>query len=404
MNLALRDIQHGAGRFALTALGIGMLLMVVMGMGGIYRGIVEDAVLLVDRVGADLWVVQRGTRGPFAEQSRVPATLVRRVEAVPGVAAARAFVYQTIQREHAGRPLRLAIVGLDWPDDRGERVPLAAGRPLGRGHLELIADRSLGLPVGERLRLGRDVYTVVGRSSGMISSGGDGVAFVTARDAQAITADVPGEHTRLERAARRARAARQELTAVQPALLERADAPATQLAALGPASISAVLVRLRPGVAARQVADVIGGWADVRALTAQEQRDLLLTGNVAKVRAQIGLFRALLTVIATIVMALILYTLTLDKLHSIALLKLIGAPTRVILGLILEQALLLGVLGYLVALAAGAWLFPRFPRRVILVNEDLAALALVVLAISVVSSALGVVRALRVSPGEALSA
>ena len=72
MNLATKDIRHNLGRFALTSLGIGMLLMVVMGMGGIYRGVVEDATLLIDRVDADLWIVQRNTRGPFAELSRVP--------------------------------------------------------------------------------------------------------------------------------------------------------------------------------------------------------------------------------------------------------------------------------------------------------------------------------------------
>jgi len=75
MNLAAQDIRHNAGRFALTAIGIGLLLMTVMGMSGIYRGMIEDALLVVDRRGADLWVVQRGTRGPFAEISRVPANL-----------------------------------------------------------------------------------------------------------------------------------------------------------------------------------------------------------------------------------------------------------------------------------------------------------------------------------------
>ncbi len=38
MNLAAQDIRHNAGRFALTAVGIGLLLMTVMGMSGIYRG------------------------------------------------------------------------------------------------------------------------------------------------------------------------------------------------------------------------------------------------------------------------------------------------------------------------------------------------------------------------------
>ena len=51
MNLAAKDIQHNLGRFALTTLGIGMLLMIVMGMAGIYRGLIEDATLLVERIG-----------------------------------------------------------------------------------------------------------------------------------------------------------------------------------------------------------------------------------------------------------------------------------------------------------------------------------------------------------------
>ena len=58
--------------------------MIVMGMAGIYRGLIEDATLLVERIGADLWIVQRDTRGPFAEVSRVPKTLVYRVAGGPG--------------------------------------------------------------------------------------------------------------------------------------------------------------------------------------------------------------------------------------------------------------------------------------------------------------------------------
>ena len=110
MNLAAKDIRHNFGRFSLTTIGIGLLLMIVMGMGGIYRGLIEDATLLTDRIGADLWIVQRDTRGPFAEISRVPANLVHRVAAVPGVATAREFVYHTIQREREGKPLRIAVL------------------------------------------------------------------------------------------------------------------------------------------------------------------------------------------------------------------------------------------------------------------------------------------------------
>lgn len=403
MNLASRDIRHNLGRFALTTIGVGMLLMVVMGMGGIYRGIIEDATLLIERIGADLWVVQRDTRGPFAEISRVPGSLLHRVLAVPGVSVAREFVYHTIQREHHGRPLRMAVLGLSWPMDRGEWLPLVAGRPLAQNHYEMLADQSLGLWLGERVHLGKDTYTVVGTTEYMISSAGDGLAFFTVRDAQAIQFDTPAEATRLERAARQARGERSELGIQQPSLVRHAARPANQLPAIARPQLSAVMASVKPGYSVRAVAATIAGWDDVSVHTQEEEEQFLLKGSVEKVRRQIGLFRVLLTIIAGIIMALILYTLTLDKIHDIALLKLIGAPNTMILGLILQQAIALGVLGYGIAYLLGQKIFPRFPRRVILTSDDLIQLAGIVLAISVLSSVLGIWKAISVDANQALS-
>jgi len=403
MNLAVKDIRYNLGRFALTAVGIGMLLMIVMGMGGIYRGIIADATLLVDKIGADIWIVQRDTRGPFAELSRVPRNLVDRVAAVPGVQAAREFVYHTIQRTRNGQALRIAVLGLNWPTDRGEWLPLVAGRPLGQNHYEMIADQTLRFRLGANVSLGKETYTVVGITRGMLGSGGDGLAFFTIGDALAIQFDEPGEAVRLERAARRARGTRIDVGRVQPGLLERADMISSEIPALRSAQITAVMVNIAPGACEGDIAEIISAWGDVTVYTTDQQRELLLKGTVEKVRRQIGLFRLLLTIISAIIMALILYTLTLDKLHDIALLKLIGAPNRVILGLILQQAIVLGGLGYGIAYLLGQKVFPRFPRRVILTDEDLMQLAVIVLAISVLASTLGIWKALRVAPNEALS-
>lgn len=403
MNLAIRDIRHNLGRFVLTTVGVGLLLMVVMGMGGIYRGVIEDATLLIDRVGSDLWVVQHKTRGPFAEVSRVPPNLVHRVLAVPGVSTAREFVYHTIQRERNGKPLRIAVLGLSWPIDKGEWLPLTTGRHLSQNHFEMIADESLRLPVGEHIPLGKETYTVVGTTKNLISSNGDGIAFVTVGDAQAIQFDVPGESIRLERASREARGREFEPALQQPMLLENADRPAGELPAIPRPQLSAVMVGVAPGVDPNSVTSVIHGWSDVSVYSRDGQRNLLVEGSVEKIKKQIGLFRVLLTIIAAIIMALILYTLTLDKIHSIALLKLIGAPNRVILGLILQQALLLGGIGFGIAYFLGQRVFPLFPRRVIITETDVLQLGLIVLGISVASSILGIWKAMQVSPNEALS-
>lgn len=403
MNLAVRDIRHQAGRFLLTTVGIGLLLMIVMGMGGIYRGLIAEATLLVDRIGADLWVVQGGTRGPFAEFSRLDASLEDRVRAVPGVVAAQRFVSHTLQREHHGRSLRLVVHGLSWPEDRGLWVPLVAGRALGAAHHEMIADVSLALALGEAVRLGRETYRVVGLTRGMVGSGGDGVAFLTVADALAVQWDVAGETLRLEREARRSRLEHVDLGRTSPVLGERAVGPGSGVPALAPPQISAVLVRLRPGADAAGVAATVGRWPDVSVYTTAEQRALLLSGPVDKARRQLGLFRGLLIAISTILMALILYTLTLDKLHDIALLKLIGARNRVIVGLILQQALLMGALGFALAWWLGRFAFPRFPRLVVIETPDLILLGGIVVGISVLASVLGIRKALSVEPNEVLS-
>jgi len=403
MNLAAKDIQHNLGRFALTVFGIGMLLMIVMGMGGIYRGLIADATLLVQKIGADLWLVQGDTRGPFAEISRVPANLEDRARAVPGVADSRRFVSHTIQRAYQGRPLRMVVQGLAWPEDTGDWIPLTDGRSLRQAHYELIADRSLGLPLGAVLSLGKNRYRVVGLTKGMVGTGGDGLAFFTVSDAQAIQFDVPGEAMRLERAARQARVGAEDLGQLNPLLLERSGGLSSTLPALAPAQVSAVMVTLQPGADAAGVAATFATWPDITVYTAQQQVDLLLSGMVEKARRQLGLFRVLLIIISTIIMALIIYTLTLDKIHDIALLKLIGARNRVIVGLIMQQALLIGTLGYGLAYWLGTFAFPRFPRRVVIEAPDLLMLAGVVVGISVLASLIGILEAMRVEPNKVLS-
>jgi len=403
MNLAVKDIRHNVGRFLLTTLCVGLLLMVVMGMRGTYRGIEEDATFLIDNVAADLWVVQRQTKGPFAELSRVPRTLRDRVAAVAGVRRASECLYFPVQRRHAGKDLRMSIFGLDWPADDGEWLPLIAGRPLRQNHFEMIADRLVGLSLGERVTLAKDTYTVVGITRGMATSAGDGLGFFTTNDARIIQDDVPAEGMRLERAARSARASRNDIGRTQPQILFRAAGPVSQIPALSPPPVSAIMVGLEADADAADVAARLSSWTDVSVLTHEEQRELMLTGVVDRSRRQIGMITRLLLIVSSVVLALIIYTLTLERTTAIALLKLIGSPDRVILGMVLQQAFLIGGAGYGIGYLLGQVILPHFPRRVVLVEHDLYELAGIVVGMCVLGSVLGIWKAARVSPNEVLS-
>src|SRR5690606_9055393 len=96
--------------------------------------------------------------------------------------------------------------------------------------------------------------------------------------------------------------------------VRRARAPSAGLPALGRPQVAAVMIELAPGADPEAVRASLAGWSDVTVYTAEEQRQLLLRGVIDRARRQIGLFRGLLVAIATIIMGLIIYTMTIDKL------------------------------------------------------------------------------------------
>ena len=93
---------------------------------------------------------------------------------------------------------------------------LVAGRPLAQNHYEMVADRTLGFRLHERIKLGKEIYTIVGITSGMVSTNGEGMAFLSVWDSQAVQFDTPGEAIRLERAARERRSEANDIFLSQP--------------------------------------------------------------------------------------------------------------------------------------------------------------------------------------------
>jgi putative ABC transport system permease protein len=374
MNLAYRDIRHSLGRFLLTCVGLSLLLGVVLSMIGIYRGLVEDALTLVRTPQVDLWVVESGTRGPFAESSRIPGDTREAIARLQGVSAAGSVTYQSLETVHGGNKLRLYVVGYELRRPGGpDRI--VSGRSIGRGRYEMVADKRAGLALGDRVGLGRDTFAVVGLTDGQVSSGGDPVVYITLRDSQELQFELAPP------------AARREIA--------RGTGPSAT------DTINAVIARVSPNVPPDRVAEAARRWKHLAAMTQIEQEVILTRSVVERARKQIGLFTAILLVVSAVIIALILYTMTMDKIREIATLKLIGAPDRTIIGLILQQALAMGVIGFSFGALLIVTVKDYFPRRVVLQPEDGLALGAAVILVCVVASALGVRLALKVDPATA---
>jgi putative ABC transport system permease protein len=143
-------------------------------------------------------------------------------------------------------------------------------------------------------------------------------------------------------------------------------------------------------------------WGDVSVYTQQEEETLLLGGVVQRARMQIGLFTAILTLTAAVVVMMIMYNLTLEKTHDLAVLKLLGAPRTRLLGLVLQQAWFLGALGYAMAYVLGELAYASFPRRVVMTDTIRMVAPLLTFVVVTLASLLGVSHVMRIDPARAL--
>ena len=399
MNLAVRDIRRHTTRFVLTSIGLGLLLTVVMAMSGIYRGLIGDATKVIDAVPGHLWVVQKDTRGPFAEGSRVPEDLEYPVAGVAGVRAATPISFQYVQVDQRGTPTRLFLIGYKL----GSFVspsPVVDGRPITKKHFELVVDRKSGFRIGDPVRLGLDDYTVVGLTQGMMSPSGDPAAFISLADAQVIQFQLDNDAIRNAR--ERVVRTYGQLNSMNPLLRARATQKALA-AAESPHFANAIVAELHAPETATQVAQTIQRWNHYQAYSAAAQKDILLTGFIEKSQRQLWLFRTILVIVSGVIVALIIYTLTMDKLRDIATLKIIGTADGTIAGMILQEALLLGAGGFAIGYVVITRTYTLFPRTVLIQSMDMVALFVIVMTICVLASLLGIWRALQVDPGMALA-
>lgn len=397
ISLAGRDILHAWGKFVLTGIGLGLLIGVTLTMAGVYRGMVDDARVLLDNSGADLWVVQRDTLGPYAESSSIYDDIYRGILAMPGVVRAANVTYLTMQVRQGERDVRSMVVGVVPGDSGAPGQPgyLVAGRHITRGHYEAVADVATAFRLGDRIRIRRNDYTVVGLTRRMVSSNGDPMVFIPLRDAQ--EAQFLKDNDAIVQQRHR--------TETNPAF-DRPGVPGLLDAVIASQStnpyVNAVLVQIAPGMSAEEVAEPIRRWKRLQVYTRAQMEDILVGKLIATSARQIGMFLVILAIVSAAIVAFIIYTLTMGKIREIAVLKLIGTKNRTIAGMILQQAIGLGVIGFLVGKISATFWGPIFPKYVLLEAGDAARGFVAVMVICVLASVLAIRAALAVDPAEAI--
>jgi putative ABC transport system permease protein len=272
---------------------------------------------------------------------------------------------------------------------------LVAGRHITRNHYEAVADVKTGFALGDVVRIRRHDYTVVGLTRRMVSSGGDPMLFVPMKDAQETQFLKDNDAIVNDRAR----------TAANPAF-NRPGSPglleAVQSLQTSSRSVNAVLVQIAPGFTPEQVAGPIRRWKHLSVHTRDQMEDILIVKLIANSAKQIGMFLVILAIVSAAIVAFIIYTMTMGKLREIAVLKLIGTRDRTIAGMILQQALGLGLIGFAVGKVAATVWGPAFPKYVLLLPGDAVAGLVATLLMCALASTLAIRVALKVDPGAAI--
>ena len=394
ISLAGRDILHSWSKFVLTGIGLGLLIGVTLTMAGVYRGMVDDAKALLNNSGADIWVVQQETQGPYAESSSLRDDVYRALLAQLGVSRAANVTYLTMQVRLGNTDVRAMVVGFE-PGQPGEPGYLIAGRQITRSHYEAVADVKTGFQLGDTIRIRRHDYHVVGLTQRMVSSGGDPMVFIPLKDAQEAQFLKDNDAILNERAR----------TTANPSL-NRPGVPGLLDAILSSQNanhnVNAVLVQIAPGSEPEHVASEIRRWKHLQAFTRAQMEEILVSKLIATSAKQIGMFLVILAIVSAAIVAFIIYTMTLGKIREIAVLKLIGTRNRTIAGMILQQAMGLGLIGFMVGKTSATVWAPFFPKFVLLEPGDAVRGFIVVMVICALASTLAIRVALRVNPATAI--
>lgn len=375
INLAQRDIAHSLGKFITTALGVGMLIGVVLVMLGVYRGLVHDAMIVPNDIAPDLWVVQKDTLGPFAENSRMHEDFKYSLKGFAGVKEVNPLTFQSIQIPQGVKPVRVFALGYDTHTPF-QPFHLLKGRPITTPYNEIIVDSKTNFKLGDSINLGRNVYKVVGLTHKAVSFGGDPMIYLDLKEAQELQFLFSNAQIRNDR--------------------ER------QSASSATAMVNSFTLKLYPGINPAEVAKEIKRWKHLECFNAKEQEDILTKNVIERSAKQIGMFTVILLIVASVIISLIIYTMTIGKIKEIAILKLIGASNFTITKMIAQQSLLLGAIAFIGGNIFAQLTADKFPKTIILLTDDALKLMVVVTIVSILASFSGIKTALRIDPASAI--
>ncbi len=315
--IAYRNLFHDRLSLLVTLIGIVFSVVLVAIQCGLYLGSERTIATVIDKASADLWVVPIGTKS-FDDPSLLIGREKHAILSTPGVASVESMVvgFSAWRKPHGGKKAFI-LVGLDyengglapWNLDQGTIEDLAAPYSVA---IDKSYFKDLGIEkIGDFAEI-NNMRVRVGAVTKNIRS------FTT----------LPYAFTTINRA--------------------------RQFTNANPEQATYQLVTLAQGADLESVrGDLIARLPDAEVLTQEEFRTRSVNYWLFKTGAGMALISGAILgiIVGVVVVAQTLYASTKDHLNEFATLRALGASAGYIHTVILIQAILSAILGYLVGIA-----------------------------------------------------
>ncbi len=361
--VARRYLLSDGIRLAISAGGVAFAVLLIVLMLALYQGIFDRAGRLATAAPSELWVTQAGAPDPSHGASILPESVLGSLREVPGVAAAQPLLARTMQVGSAPNTGTNAFV-MALPEGP---LQTATAEAFGLRSIPSKGQIVLSQPVTDELGVGRDDTAFIGDSSfevadvsSLIESAFSASVFVSAQDA--------------------------------PALFGHPDA------------FSFALVTTSPGSDVDKVeAEIENRVPGTNAVTREEFADSTRQEVQEEFLPVVAVLIGVAFVVGLTVIALTIYTSTVERVRDYGVLKAVGASPRQLFTVVLRQSVVVALIGFasgtVLAYVAGKLMQNSIPEFATLYRwQDILAVFGAALVMSALAAVVPIRRVARVDP------
>ena len=339
--VSVRDLQFRARRFVIAVIVTSLVFGIALAIDGMRRSVQSETPAIVALFGADRWVVAQGATGPFTTTRVLGATAADAVRRQPGVKRADPVVLSRTVIANPAKDANLVghvLGGLGSP-------PISEGRSAQKSG-EAVLSSGVSIDVGARILVGGKAFRVVGKTPNGRYYFGVPTVFVSLRDAQEI------------------------VFKGQPLVM---------------------------GIAVKGTTRALAGTTTVTNSQVVSDLNRPLAGGVQS----IVVMAVLMWLIAAGIIGLIVYLSAIERMRDFAVFKATGAPSRVIVGGLMLQAVIVSLVAAVVGVGVSKLVGLGLPFPSELGAAGILQLFAISVVVGVLASLAGVRRALTTDPAVA---